>query len=390
MASVTPSRNPPLKPPQSRGSSSRRAPLASGAGKPGSNKTSLLDAGSRSNKLTIRLLPPSLGEREFLAQLAQIYPYHATKIMQFYYVQGSYPSKPFEVPVYSRAYVAFKNVTDMEAFANFVKGKSFADDRDSTVPMVERSLFHKMVDLRSQSFSEDAGDKGKNDPKWSLSEDEIFKKFLSFLNNETPEFNLVKAKKQVRKRKEKAPAAEAKNKKAKGNEPKAKEAKKEENETNGKKKEKKEKKEKENAKGNKSGKRRSRKPHEPTKPSEGEPGSETKEATANKKKRPKKEAKQSGKTETTDADISNNNNNNNASTEKSTPTKRTRTKKRPPKKNKPAGSSEGNSKPPAPSEGPVPIESQRPKQAPAAPIKPIKILTSKNDKSTNTNTADTG
>lgn len=74
---------------------------------------------SRNNKLVIRLLPPSLTESNFLNQLAEYYPYHATKINQFYFIQGSYPRTNFEIPIYSRAYLNFNNFQDMNEFLNF-------------------------------------------------------------------------------------------------------------------------------------------------------------------------------------------------------------------------------------------------------------------------------
>ncbi|KAI5967366.1 hypothetical protein CANMA_003186 [Candida margitis] len=154
-------------------------------------------------KLSIRLLPPALKEDEFLNQLANIYPHHATKIDQHYFVPGSYPSTPFELPVYSRAYVSFKNSNDSLEFCSFVKNKPFQDEKDSIIPIVEKSVFQKMIS--SESFS-DSKRGSQNDKTFNLLEDdEIYKKFLLYLDKGLNEFNLKKIHKSLNKKQKEGP-----------------------------------------------------------------------------------------------------------------------------------------------------------------------------------------
>ena len=110
-----------------------------------SSKRTSQDELEQNVKLSLRLLPPGLKEDEFLNQLANIYPHHASKIQLHYFVQGSYPLTPFEVPVYSRAYVTFKNAKDSSEFCSFVKNKPFHDEKASIIPIVEKAVFPKMI-----------------------------------------------------------------------------------------------------------------------------------------------------------------------------------------------------------------------------------------------------
>ncbi|KAG5418076.1 hypothetical protein I9W82_004405 [Candida metapsilosis] len=149
-------------------------------------------------KYTMRLLPPGLKEHEFLNQLANIYPHHATKIQSYYFVQGFYPSTPFELPIYSRAYVSFRNANDSLEFCSFVKNKPFQDEKDSIIPIVEKSVFQKMIkskglnDLKVESKA----DKNSN----RLEDDEIYKKFLLYLEKGLENFDLKKIHKSLNKK----------------------------------------------------------------------------------------------------------------------------------------------------------------------------------------------
>lgn len=84
-------------------------------------------------KVVVRLLPPTLKELEFTQQLDQKLQtklsnegpelHHA----QFYYEQGSRKVKPFEEPIYSRAYFEFRSVQEASDFSNAVGGISFEE-----------------------------------------------------------------------------------------------------------------------------------------------------------------------------------------------------------------------------------------------------------------------
>ncbi|CAI5757053.1 unnamed protein product [Candida verbasci] len=179
MASIAPRRSQPAN------ASSRKQSTSNLSG----GTTSNIQA-SKYNKIIIRLLPPSLSESEFLNQIANYYPYHASKITHFYYKQGSYPLKPFELPVYSRTYLNFNNSNDLQEFQNFVKNKPFQDEKDSIVPIIEKALFHKMVDSRSKNYNKK--ENKEENVKDKLDENPFYLKFLKYLNNEIEEFALLK------------------------------------------------------------------------------------------------------------------------------------------------------------------------------------------------------
>lgn len=149
-------------------------------------------------KLSIRLLPPGLKEDEFLNQMANIYPHHASKIHLHYFVQGSYPLTPFELPIYSRAYVSFRNDTDSSEFYSFVKNKPFQDEKDSIIPIVEKSVFQKMTMSENFSVLKRESQVDKNSSR--LEDDEIYKKFLLYLDKGLDDFDLKRIHKSLNKR----------------------------------------------------------------------------------------------------------------------------------------------------------------------------------------------
>lgn len=182
MSTITPQRGPPKN--------RKQSPIASRSGALASGRSANL-------KLTIRLLPPSLGESEFLNQLATYYPHHATKIVHHYYIRGSYPLKPFEIPVYSRAYVSFNSENDLNEFLRLLKGKYFFDEtNDLMVPIIEKSIYHKMIDSK-KTKSTNATPKAL---KGKIENNEVYLKFLAFLNHEIEEFDLMKINKDLKKK----------------------------------------------------------------------------------------------------------------------------------------------------------------------------------------------
>ncbi|KAG7666225.1 uncharacterized protein J8A68_000247 [[Candida] subhashii] len=186
MASITPRRNPPK---------GRKHPFETSSGKPSSASSNIKR--NINLKLTIRLLPPSLTESEFLNQLATYYPHHATKIAHSYYIRGSYPLKPFEIPVYSRAYISFNSENDVNEFQNLLRGKSFFDEtNDLMIPIIEKSIYHKMIDSKKGRPSS-VTTKGV---KGGIENNDIYLKFLAYLKHELDEFDLMKLSKSIKKK----------------------------------------------------------------------------------------------------------------------------------------------------------------------------------------------
>lgn len=96
-----------------------------------------VDYGQPELKVVVRLLPPTLKELDFTHQLNEKLNqkdqlklskegpelHHA----QFYYEPGSRKVKPFEEPIYSRAYFQFRSVQEASDFSSKVGGISFEE-----------------------------------------------------------------------------------------------------------------------------------------------------------------------------------------------------------------------------------------------------------------------
>lgn len=140
-------------------------------------------------KLTLRLLPPCLTEEEFHKQLSNHY---SDTYEEMYYVKGNLPATPYEPPIYSRAYISFRNQQKVDQFLTQVKGKTFVGVNENSIPVMEKSIYSKMpgqiIDFESAVSIE-------NDP--------IFKYFEQFANGELKDFNLILIKKDMKKKKKK-------------------------------------------------------------------------------------------------------------------------------------------------------------------------------------------
>lgn len=152
-------------------------------------------------KLNIRLLPPNLTDEDFIRQLSSYTPLIKDKsiITSYYYVEGSYPSKPFEEPSYSRAYLTIKNQTYLNRFLKDIDGKSFVEPNtnDSFVPQTSKALFNKMPTVKKQQVQ---------DPKQenhSIEDDPYFKAFLEFLKDKKLSFDVMEVIKDAKKKDEK-------------------------------------------------------------------------------------------------------------------------------------------------------------------------------------------
>lgn len=167
-------------------------------------------------KLSIRLLPPRLTEASFLLQLGAHTPQvAASSIQAFYYVQGSYSTKPFEEPVYSRAYLQVGHEGIYNQLLRDLKDKSFVEPEteDSLVPVVSKALFHPMpkkekgsksrnpkngpVKAAEVSASPEPTTETKteelvaNPELLELEKSFLFRKFVEFYNGNVDTFHLV-------------------------------------------------------------------------------------------------------------------------------------------------------------------------------------------------------
>jgi regulator of nonsense transcripts 3 len=91
-------------------------------------------------KLVVRLLPPNLEPEKFWKD-AHVNP---SQLVGRYFIKGHYSAKPYKLPVYSRAYLAFKTSEFADSFANSLKNVAFQDDKESLIPMITKSLYEKI------------------------------------------------------------------------------------------------------------------------------------------------------------------------------------------------------------------------------------------------------
>lgn len=171
-------------------------------------------------KLTIRLLPPTLTKDQFKEQLSNYTTMLKDgSICDHYYVQGCYPTKPYEKPTYSRAYLLFKNQLSLDQFMKEINGKSFIEleTKDSLIPAIGKSLYNKMPIERSHNTTTMSK---------KYEDDEFYKEFLSLLEaNKTESFDIVTINKKLKKKNKDKKKKEKEPKKKEDNKAKAKEEK---------------------------------------------------------------------------------------------------------------------------------------------------------------------
>lgn len=125
-------------------------------------------------KLVIRLLPVGLTEDDFETQLhTHINLADNNSVIDHYYVKGRFLNKPFEHPVYSRAYFMFKNKDKMDAFVQDISGASFFDKStgDRMIPSLDSAVYNKM-DLPRKKMSHNGG---------SIEHDAVYKHYVALL-----------------------------------------------------------------------------------------------------------------------------------------------------------------------------------------------------------------
>lgn len=96
-------------------------------------------------KVVVRLLPPTLKQASFLEQTFEHSPIAKDEKnwTSFYYQKGSPASKPFEEPVFSRAYFEFTSRALAEQFRNEVKTVAYTepDTGDQIMCLTMKSIF---------------------------------------------------------------------------------------------------------------------------------------------------------------------------------------------------------------------------------------------------------
>ncbi|ODQ58457.1 hypothetical protein WICANDRAFT_85489 [Wickerhamomyces anomalus NRRL Y-366-8] len=127
---------------------------------------------SKGIKLSIRLLPPNLQQDEFWNKVSDLV--NQDSILEKYFVQGKYSNKPFKLPIYSRAYIQFKDSKKLDEFVAKYKDVTFEDDRESMIPQFQLALLNRVPDSSRQYLK----------PKQSLENMLSYKTFLKFLNGE--------------------------------------------------------------------------------------------------------------------------------------------------------------------------------------------------------------
>lgn len=102
-----------------------------------------VDYGDPDLKVVVRLLPPTLSEHDFLQQVTQKLPPLVSPYQHFYYEAGTRKVKPFEEPIYSRAYFQFLSQQAAVAFTKAVQGVSFEEPEtgDQFMCQTMRSIF---------------------------------------------------------------------------------------------------------------------------------------------------------------------------------------------------------------------------------------------------------
>lgn len=128
-------------------------------------------------KVVVRLLPPSLTRDQFLEQVAEKSKAYAQGVpfTRFYYQQGSTKVKPFEEPIFSRAYFQFQSRDQVASFKKELHEMSFQEPGtgDSFICQTMKSVFGAVADVKSAESldlkkSEDKNlEKEINDPVYS-------------------------------------------------------------------------------------------------------------------------------------------------------------------------------------------------------------------------------
>ncbi|CCF57111.1 hypothetical protein KAFR_0C01160 [Kazachstania africana CBS 2517] len=139
-------------------------------------------------KLVMRLLPPNITEQSFKKTIEAVLGedmFAKWKITDFYYVKGHYSSKLFTPPTYSRAYLTFQTMENLNDFSQKCHKISFVDDRDNaTTAKFKISFYVKKLNNNQHN--------PKLNMEGTLENDELFKNFMKSMklmeDKEHPEF----------------------------------------------------------------------------------------------------------------------------------------------------------------------------------------------------------
>ncbi|QLG71946.1 hypothetical protein HG535_0C02980 [Zygotorulaspora mrakii] len=129
-------------------------------------------------KLVLRLLPPGLTEEQFTQTLiANTGKFSDFNVVEWYYVQGSYPLKLFSEPTHSRCYFLFGAMDQLKEFSAKAEQVKFTDDRNnSSSPTSRVSLYPRMVIKETK-----ANKRNSKDIEGKIQKDPLFKTFVDSL-----------------------------------------------------------------------------------------------------------------------------------------------------------------------------------------------------------------
>lgn len=155
-------------------------------------------------RLCVRLLPPGLTEHNFTTQVTKHIP-QWLQVKDFYYVEGSYPDKPYDRPTYSRAYFVVRRSDEAQTIQEELSGKPFTDEINGAfVPIIGKAVLDsKLIKYSESRIKSTKGKKKKAMPLQDITE---FQRYKEFLDGQGDNFLLIPPKKRKKKTKKKKSA----------------------------------------------------------------------------------------------------------------------------------------------------------------------------------------
>lgn len=158
-------------------------------------------------KVVLRLLPPTLLEKDFLLQLKALCPSAETDFpwSKFFFSQGSRIVQPFEEPKYSRAYFLFSTKDAADRFQVAMQGASFLEPESGDLFLAQtmKPIFGAVAEIPPASTIGE------------ISSDPLFVKFMALRAAKAKDIDLVALVSEMRAAKRKSKKKLAADKKAK-------------------------------------------------------------------------------------------------------------------------------------------------------------------------------